>query len=185
MHILFITENYPPEVNATASRVSERAAYWVRWGHRVTVLTSAPNFPQGRVYPGYRNRWYSVEEMEGVRVVRVKTYISQNKGVRRRLLDFISLMVSSYLGSFFQDRPDVVVATSPQFFVTIAGWMIGVTRRCPFVFEIGDLWPASVVAVGAMQQSRMMRLVEKLELFLYHRSSAIVALTKAFKNNLI
>ena len=123
--------------------------------------------------------------MEGVRVVRVKTYISPNKGVHRRLLDFTSLMVSSYIGSLFQDRPDVVVATSPQFFVAIAGWLIGVTRRYPFVFEIGDLWPASVVAVGAMRRSRMLNLVEKLELFLYHKSSAIIALTGAFKRNLV
>ena len=69
MHILFLTENFPPERNAPASRVYERACYWVRWGHKVTVITSAPNFPEGRVHPGYRNRWYQVEERDGIRVI--------------------------------------------------------------------------------------------------------------------
>jgi len=73
MHILFLTENFPPERNASAGRVYERACYWVRWGHRVTVPTCAPNFPEGKVYPGYRNRWRQEENMDGIRVVRVKT----------------------------------------------------------------------------------------------------------------
>ncbi len=58
MTILFLADNFPPEKNAQASRVYERACYWVKWGHEVTVITCAPNFPEGKVYPGYRNRWY-------------------------------------------------------------------------------------------------------------------------------
>lgn len=185
MKILFLTENFPPETNAAATRVFERAVYWVRDGHEVTILTSAPNFPEGRLFPGYRNRWRQVEIIDGIRVVRVKTFISRNEGIALRTLDFISFMITAFIAGLFEKRPDVVAATSPQFFAAVGGWMLSVCRWRPFVFELGDLWPASIVAVGAMKPSLALRLVEKLELFLYRRSAAVAALTRAFRKNLI
>ncbi|MAM68895.1 MAG: glycosyltransferase WbuB [Rhodospirillaceae bacterium] len=185
MKILFFTENFPPETNAAATRVYERALYWVQDGHDVTVLTSAPNFPSGKLFEGYRNRWRQVEDMDGIRVVRVKTFIARNTGVILRTLDFVSFMVSAFFASLFEKRPDVVCSTSPQFFAAVGGWLTAACRRRPFVFELGDLWPASIVAVGAMKKSLGLRLVEKLELFLYRRSAAIAALTHAFKRNLV
>jgi len=185
MHILFLTENYPPETNAAATRVSERAAYWIAAGHRVTVLTSAPNFPGGKLFPGWRNRWRQSEIRDGVRVVRVKTYIAANEGVVRRILDFQSFMVTAVLAGLIEERPDLVVATSPQFFAAVGGWALAALRRVPFVFELGDLWPRSITAVGAMRDSAALRALERLELFLYRRAAAVVALTYAFKADLI
>lgn len=184
MHILFLTENFPPETNAAATRVFERALYWVKWGHQVTVITSAPNFPQGKLHEGWKNAWYQTEMREGIRVVRVKTYISANEGFLRRTLDFVSFMVTAYGAGLFQRRPDVVVATSPQFFAAVGGWALAATRRLPFVFELGDLWPRSILAVGAMKDSPVIKTLEWLELFLYRRSEAVAALTHAFKRDL-
>ena len=185
MNILFLTENFPPETNAAATRVYERACYWIKSGHQVTVITSAPNFPEGQLYPGYQNRWRQVEDMSGIRVVRVKTYIAPNRGVIRRTMDFLSFMVTGFWAGLFEPKPDVIAATSPQFFAAVAGWMLGGARRRPFVFELGDLWPASIAAVGAVHSSVALRLIEKLELHLYARSEAVVALTQAFKDNLL
>ena len=184
LNILFLTENFPPETNAAATRVFERACYWVKAGHRVTVITSQPNFPEGRLFPGYKNRWRQVEDMSGIRVVRVQTYIAPNRGVVRRTLDFLSFMVAGVWAGLFEDKPDVIVATSPQFFAAVAGWLLSEARRAPFVFELGDLWPASIAAVGAVQPGLALRLIEKLELHLYARAEAVVALTQAFKDNL-
>jgi colanic acid biosynthesis glycosyl transferase WcaI len=185
MRILFLTENFPPETNAAATRVFERACYWAKWGHQVTILTCAPNFPDGQVYEGYKNRWRQVEEMQGIRVVRVKTYVAANRGTVKRTLDFLSFMVAAFGAGLFERRPDVIAATSPQFFAAVGGWALGFVRRVPFVFELGDLWPASIVAVGAMRPSLGLRMMEKLELFLYRRSAAVAALTHAFKQNLV
>ncbi len=185
MNILFITENFPPETNAAATRVYERAAYWVGWGHRVTVLTCAPNFPHGRLFDGWRNRWLQRSEMDGISVVRVKTYIAPNAGRARRILDFMSFGVMAVLVGLGLRRPDVIAATSPQFFSAVAGWALGMVRRRPFVFELGDLWPASISAVGAMRPSPALRAVEKVELFLYRRSACVAALTESFKTNLV
>ncbi len=185
MKILFFADNFPPETNAAATRVYERACHWVRWGHRVTVMTCAPNFPHGRLFPGHRNRWRQCAEMSGIRVVRVKTYIASNRGVFRRTLDFLSFMASGTVAALFEDKPDVVVATSPQFFAAVAGWATGALRGVPFVFELGDLWPDSIAAVGAMRPGPALRMVEKLELFLYRRAAAVVALSGAFRDNLV
>ena len=185
LRILFLTENFPPETNAAATRVYERALYWVKWGHQVTILTCAPNFPEGRLYSGHKNHWRQIEEMDGLRVVRVKTYMAANQGTLRRTLDFLSFMISAFIVGLFERRPDVIAATSPQFFAAVGGWALSAVRRVPFVFELGDLWPASIVAVGAMQPSASLRLMEKLELFLYRRAAAVVALTHAFKQNLV
>ena len=184
MNILFLTENFPPETNAAATRVFERASYWVRWGHQVTVITCAPNFPRGKLFEGYENRWRQVENMAGIRVVRVKTFITRNEGVVLRTVDFLSFLVTGASAGFLEKRPDVVVATSPQFFAAVAGWTVGAARGVPFIFELGDLWPASIVAVGAIHESVPLRWLERLELFLYRRSACVVALTHSFKENL-
>jgi len=184
LRILFFADNFPPEWNAAATRVYERAVYWAKWGHAVTIITSVPNFPDGKVFAGYRNR-YQVESIDGIRVVRVPTYVAANSGRIRRTLDFLSYMVSATIAALFEGEADVVTATSPQFFAAVAGWLTSVIRRRPFVFELGDLWPASIVGVGALKRSPMISMVEKLELFLYRRSAHIVSLTNAFKENLI
>ena len=185
MKILFFADNFPPERNAQASRVSERACHWARWGHDVTVITCAPNFPEGRVFPGYRNAWCQTEEMSGIRVVRVKTYIAPNAGWFWRILDFLSYMFTAFVAGLFERRPDLVVATSPQFFGALGGCLLAELRRIPFVLELSDLWPDSVVAVGAMKPNIGLRLLVKVELWMYNRATRIVALTKAFKSNLV
>ncbi len=185
MKILFLSENFPPESNAAATRVYERACYWADWGHQVTVITSAPNFPEGKLFAGFENNWKQIETMSGIRVVRVKTYIAANRGVLHRTLDFLSFMVSGFLAALKEQRPDVIAATSPQFFTAVAGWAVAGVRRIPFVFELGDLWPASIAAVGVMKKSFALGLIERLELFLYRRSDAIAALTGSFKENLV
>ena len=185
MNILLLSENFPPETNASATRVHERARYWVRWGHAVTVVTSAPNFPDGVVFEGYRNRWHQAEVIDGIRVVRVKTFIAPNRAVIRRSLDFLSFGVSGLAGALFEPRPDVVVGNSPQIFAAAAGCGVGALRRVPFVFELADLWPAAIGSVGAIRRPLLLKLLEKLELYLYRRAAAIVALSAGFKANLI
>ncbi len=184
MRILFITDNFPPEGNAPATRTYEHAVHWVLAGHQVTVITGAPNFPEGKLFDGYKNSWYRMEDMDGIRVVRVKTYIVANEGFFRRTLDYISFMVTSFVAGLFQSRPDVIVGTSPQFFTVCSAWMLSVFRRRPFVFELRDLWPASIKAVGAMQESRAIRALERLELFLYRKATAIVSVTNTFRSEL-
>lgn len=185
MHILFLTDNFPPEGNAPASRTFEHARVWVELGNKVTVITCAPNFPEGKVFEGYSNDWINRETMEGIDVVRVKTYITANEGFVKRILDFMSFMVTGFCAGLFVKKPDIVVATSPQFFTAVSGWAVSAFKRKPFVFELRDVWPASITAVGAMKKSLVIRLLEKLEMFLYRCADKIIAVGDGYKNEII
>ncbi len=181
MHILFLTDNFPPETNAPASRTYEHAKCWVAAGHQVTVVTGVPNFPSGKIHAGYRNELWQRETVDGINLVHVWTYITANEGFLKRTLDYVSFMVFAILASPFLPRPDVIVATSPQFFTPCAAWVVSLLRWRPFVFELRDLWPDSIVAVGAMRETLMIRALRKLEYFLYRRAARIVTVTQSFK----
>ena len=140
MKILFLTHYYPPEGNAPASRVSALAKRWTAEGHEVTVVTSAPNVPNGIVYEGYKNKWTSRETLDGVNVIRIWTWIAPNKGVFRRTLNFISYMWSAFFHCLFMKRPDVMIATSPQFFCGWAGVLLRWFRRFPFILRRWNLF---------------------------------------------
>ena len=185
MHVLFLTDNFPPEVNAPASRTAEHCKEWVRRGHRVTVITCVPNFPKGKIFKGYRNRLWQRQMLDGVQVIRVWTYVTANEGFLRRALDYASYMVAATLAAPFVRGVDIVVATSPQFFTACAGWLVSAMKRRPFVFELRDLWPESIRAVGAMKDGIALRLLEHLELFLYQRANAIVTVTHTFRSKLV
>ncbi|MEM7363217.1 MAG: glycosyltransferase, partial [Pseudomonadota bacterium] len=115
MKILFLSHYYPPEGNAPATRVSALARRWVEQGHEVTVVTCAPNVPNGVVYEGFRNSVIPQEsEVEGVKVIRVWTYLAPNKGMLKRIANYLSYMVTAWLQVMLLPRPDVVIATSPQ-----------------------------------------------------------------------
>lgn len=184
MHILFLTDNFPPETNAPATRTFEHAREWVAAGHKVTVITCAPNFPTGKIFGGYRNKLWQEEEMVGIRVIRVWSYMTGNEGFTKRLLDFTSYMMTAFVASLFVRGVDIIVGTSPQFFTAVAAWASAGLKRRPFVFELRDIWPESIRAVSAMEDSKLLDLLEKLELFLYRRAKVVVTVTHAFKRNL-
>lgn len=184
MKILFLTDNFFPEVNAPASRTYEHAKEWVVKGEDVTVITCAPNFPQGRVYDGYKNSLYSVEYIDGIRVIRVWSYITSNEGFVKRVFDYLSFAFTSFVAGLFV-KTDVIVATSPQFFTAWSGYALSFVKRKPWIFELRDLWPESIRTVGAMKKEKVLDFLEKVELWLYKNSAKVVAVTAAFKTNLI
>ena len=185
MKILFITDNFPPEVNAPATRTFEHCKRWTESEDvEITVITCSPNFPHGKVYEGYKNRLYHKEHIDGIEVIRVWSYITATSGFVKRVLDYVSFAVTAFFTGLFQ-KHDVIIATSPQFFTTWTGWALSKVRAKPWIFELRDLWPESIKTVGAMEQGRIIDTLEKIELGLYRDADKVVAVTEAFKSNLI
>jgi len=180
LKVLFFTHYYPPEVNAPASRTSEHCRAWVEAGAEVTVVTCAPNHPNGKVYPGFANKLYQTETRDGVKVVRLWTWLAANEGFWPRILNYVSYLVMAVLALPFLPRADVVVTTSPQFFCGLVGGVARLVKRAPWVLEIRDIWPESIVAVGAMKKGAAIRFLEWLEAFAYRQADAIVSLTRGF-----
>lgn len=183
MKILFLTDNFPPEVNAPATRTYEHCQEWVKKGADVTVITCVPNFPKGKVYPGYKNKWKTRETIDGIKVVRVWTYISANEGFIRRTLDYISFSITGFFAGLFE-KTDVIVATSPQFFTALAARTLSFWKRKPWVLEIRDLWPESIKTVGAMKDSIFIRYFEKEEMWNYKSADKIITVTDSFKKTI-
>lgn len=184
MKILFLTDNFPPEVNAPASRTYDHCREWVKNGDEVTVITCAPNFPQGKIYDGYKNKWKQKEIIDGIRVIRVWSYIVANKGFLKRTLDFISFSITSFLAGLFIEA-DVIIATSPQFFTALSGRTLKFWKRTPWIMEVRDLWPESIKTVGAMNYEPFIRYFEWQEKRCYRSAKHIVVVTYAFKRKLI
>jgi len=179
MRILFLSDNFPPEVNAPATRTYEHCCEWVKAGADVTVITCTPNFPQGIVYDGYRNKIFFREVVDGIKVIRVWSYITANEGFLKRTLDYISFGVSSFLAGLFVEC-DLIVATSPQFFSALSGRTLGALRRKPWVMEVRDLWPESIKHVGGMTDNVVIKYLEWEEIRCYRKAAGIVSVTDSF-----
>jgi len=178
MRILYISQYFPPEVNAPAQRVIDFSRAWQRAGHEVTVITGFPNHPTGVIYDGYRLRLIQRESVDGINVIRTYLYPSPNKGVFGRCLNYLSFMLSACLvGGPAANKADVVIATSPQLLVGLAGWIISRLKRAPLVLEVRDVWPEALAAVDAGVSRLFYRVLYRLATFLYKRAAVIITVT--------
>jgi len=186
VNILFLTHYFPPESNAPAARTHEHCVRWARQGHDVTVVTCVPNCPTGVVFDGYTNRWSpQVEMVDGIRVVRVWSYVAPNAGTVRRIINYLTYMVAAILASLRVRRPDVVIATSPQFFCGWAGVWVSRLRRVPFLLEIRDIWPESIGTVGAIRNRAILRMLEWLERRMYLAADHIVTVGDGYRDRVL
>jgi colanic acid biosynthesis glycosyl transferase WcaI len=179
MQVLYVSQYYPPEACAPAARVDGFTREWARNSADVGVLTGFPNHPEGIVHDEYKNHWrrgFMREERNGVKVYRTWLYPSANRKLWGRGLNFTSFAVSAAVaGPCVAPRNGVIIATSPQILVGVSGWAIGSLRFLPWVFEVRDLWPESLLGVGqASTDSLLYRSVERVAKFLYRHATHIV-----------
>ena len=176
-------------MGAPAARVSELSRYWARSGHAVTVLTGFPNHPDGVVRPEYRKQFRRLlfrERIDGIDVVRSWLLPFPNRKSHERILNYSSFCASAAVTGSFLRRADVVIATSPQLLVGLSGWWVSRVKRTPFVLEVRDLWPESLVAVGAGDSnSALHRTIGRIAGFLYRKADHIVVVTPAFREHLM
>ncbi|MBN2612412.1 MAG: glycosyltransferase family 4 protein [Bacteroidales bacterium] len=182
MRILFLTDNFPPEVNAPATRTFEHCSEWTKLGHEVTVITCAPNFPDGKVFAGYRNK-RSGENVNGISIIRVKTYITANEGFAKRILDYLSFAIASFFAGL-RINTDVIIGTSPQFFTAVSARWLSFFKQKPWVMEVRDLWPESIVSVGALKESALLHFLSWIEKSLYQSARLIITVTHTFKTRI-
>lgn len=180
MRVLVLTDNFVPEQNAPALRTYEHCRRWADEGVSVTVITTAPNFPTGKVQRPYRNWLYRRETLDGMSVVRVWSFLAPNRGTVLRALDFASFAIAGSLAGLLES-PDVVMATSPQLLTGMAGHLVARAKNKPWVFEVRDLWPESIVAVDAMRHGFVLKRLARLEKRLYRSADRIVTVTEPMR----
>ncbi len=184
--ISFITPYYLPEKGAAAVQASDTAIRLAKRGHQVTVLTTVPNYPTGIVPAEYRGRLVQEEVLDGVRVIRVWSYVTPNKGFLRRVLAQLSFgCLAPALGRKRLGRFDVMIVESHPLFNAIAGRILARRKRCPFIFMVSDLWPESAIQVGVLRNRLLIWLAERLEWSTYLRAGLVWALTEGIQKRLI
>jgi len=182
--ILFISENFPPETNAAATRVFERGIYWKKWGYGIQFITSFPNRFKGKSHIGYSDQLYQYDDIEGLNVLRVKTYIPKKPGTFFRLFHQLSFMIASLVAGLLERKTNIIIATTPQFFCGISGLLLSKMKRIPFILEVADIWTDSIK--GTITTSSLLYVVLRwLETLVYKKSDAIIVLTYSFKEEII
>src|SRR5579863_6282772 len=189
MKILYVSQYFPPEMGAPAARADELSRHWAGAAHEVTILTGFPNHPTGVVPPEYRGqlrRLVMREQADGVNVVRAWLLPFPNRKSYERMLNYSSFCLSAAVMGPFLERPDVVIATSPQLLVGLSGWWAAKVKGVSFVLEVRDLWPESLAAVGVGNANSLLhRTLGKIAGFLYRKAEQIVVVTPAFREHLV
>jgi colanic acid biosynthesis glycosyl transferase WcaI len=199
--ILYVSQYFPPEMGAPAARAAELAQHWANAGHGVSILTGFPNHPTGVVPAEWRGRLRRLtfheepgpenvaheeppqEKPGSIDVYRTWLWPLPNRKAHERMRNYASFCVSAALRGITLPRPDVIIATSPQLLVGLAGWWLAFVRRIPFVFEVRDLWPESLTALGVSDETSLLhRSLSAIANFLYRRADQIVVVSPAFKD---
>src|SRR5947209_840717 len=177
MRIMFLTHYFPPEIGAPQARMFELAKRLDEIGDEVTVVTAFPNYPTGVIHEGYRDRFAMEERMDGVRVIRRWVFATPNSGFFKRILNWLSFVVTS-LTTLRQVGPvDVIFVQSPPLPIGIATLAFSRLKRAPFVFNVSDIWPQSAVELGMLRSKFAIRLAEMLEMHIYRRASRVTVPT--------
>jgi colanic acid biosynthesis glycosyl transferase WcaI len=188
MKILFITQYFAPETEIGGIRILEIASRLREMGHEITVLTGLPNYPNGKLFDGYRRKaWRGTwtENINGLQVTRVALFPSHDKKSIPRLLNYFSFLFFSSLRSLFMKRPDIVVCTSPPLTIGLTAWFAANRFRVPFLLEIRDLWPEAAIELGYLKNPRVRRLAYALESFLYSRAAKIISVSEGMRADLL
>lgn len=183
MRVVILTQYYPPEIGAPQTRLAALARQLVRRGHEVEIVTAMPHHLLGRTYEPYRGKAYMRDEIDGIRVHRTWVYAATGTGARR-IVNYLSFMLTSFFGLMQTRRPHLLFVESPPLFLSIPGWIAAKLRGAQLVFNVADLWPDSVRELGVMGDGPLMRFAERLEAWSYNRANIINAVTDGIDRTL-
>ena len=182
MRLLFVSQLFDPEysIKGLAYLKGLQEA-----GVEVDVITTFPNYPTGKLFPGYKVRPWAIENHAGIRVIRVWSFISHSKSKPARALSYATFMVASLIAALFNRKPDVLYAYHPQLTIGLMASLFQVIKGVPFVTDVQDLWPDALAATGFHRQGRIYRMINALCNYVYRRSSHIVTLSNGYKEELV
>ncbi len=183
MRVLILAQFYPPE---PAVLMHELARTLRDRDHDVGVLTGFPNYPTGRVYAGYRLRPWRRETLDGVPVTRVFLYPEHGRSGVKRALNYVSFALSSTcLAPFLVNRPDVLFVYHPPLTIGIPALALGWLWRVPYVYQIQDMWPETLVAIDAISSPRVLGWIGRFAKRVYARAAALCVISDGFRDNLL
>ncbi|MCI0498749.1 MAG: glycosyltransferase family 4 protein [Planctomycetales bacterium] len=183
MRILFITQWFQPEATFKGLPFAKEL---VKKGHHVQVLTGFPNYPTGKLFPGYKMKFFQREQMDGVDVVRVPLYPSHDSSALGRIVNYLSFALSAaVLGPWLTKKPDIIYAFHPPPTTYLPAFVLKLLYRVPVVYDIQDFWPETLAATGMFNNRWGLKLVDLYCRLFYKAADKIVVLSPGFKKKLI
>lgn len=181
--VLLLTQWFEPEPTFKGLVFAKAL---LKEGFDVEVVTGFPNYPGGKVYPGYRVRWIQKEIMDGVHITRVPIYPSHDQSAIKRVFNYLSFLITSLIYSLlFVRRFDVIYAYHPPLSVGITASLLKIFRRKPLIYDVQDMWPDTLKSTGMLSNQRLLSFISKVCDWVYRRCDAVVVLSPGFKNLLI
>lgn len=182
MRVLILSHYYSPE---PIPKPGDLAVALVERGHSVSVITGFPNYPEGRIYPGFRLSLWSHCDVDGIPVIRAYQYPYHGKSAFLRFCNYFSFVLTAPIASLFAPRCDVIYVWHPPLTVGLAAWFVSLIRRAPFVYDVQDIWPESAVLSGMLKQGFITRMLTRLEKFVYSKAAHLFVVTQGARANLI
>ena len=184
MKFLILTQFFAPEIGASQVRLGYTCRELRAAGHEVQIVTGMPHHPAGRIFPGYRGRFYLRDEWEGITVHRVWLYAASGSNLKR-LLSYASFVLTSLFGMARAEKPDYVFVDSPPLFLGVSGWLAAKWWSVPLLFNVADLWPDSVRDLGVMKDGTLVNFAYALERWIYRHSAVVTAVTEGIRDSLL
>jgi colanic acid biosynthesis glycosyl transferase WcaI len=184
MKILIMAQHYAPEEVSGAVLGTELASDLVKRGHKITFVTCAPNYPMGKIFPGYKNQIYSKKTVDGVQVVRIWSYIS-TKTFWRRILNYGTFSFNAFFGGLISGKHDILLSFSPPLPLGVSAWLLSRLWGIPWILNVQDIYPEIAVVTGILKNPITINILEHLENFLYQKAAHIQVLSEGFKENLL
>ena len=182
MHILILSQYYNPE---PVPKPTELAHELHLLGHKVSVVTGFPNYPSGELYPGYKLRFLQESTIEGIEVTRTYEFPYHGKNALGRIFNYVSFMISAPFSLLKNRDFDVIYVWHPPLTIGIAAWLISVLTGTPFVYDVQDIWPESVVVSGLVNNKVLIKIIQIVEKFVYRKASLLFVVTNGARENLL
>jgi glycosyltransferase involved in cell wall biosynthesis len=184
MHVLLITQYFPPEIGAAATRWGDYVQILIKKGHRVTVLCEMPNYPLGTYFPGYKRQWVKQEKVSpNLTIIRSFAWANNRNSAIKKLGHYLVFMFSGLLTAFRLKNYHVLIVSSPPLFVGVIGAIISKIKSIYFFLDIRDLWPESVMALGEVRSKWVFNMGKKLESFIYKSTNGYILTVPGFKKH--
>ena len=186
MHVFLITQYYPPEIGAAASRWSDYVSILINKGHKITVLCEMPNYPNSDYYNGYKNSWVKIEKISSkLTIVRSKAFASDRSSFLKKIIHYFVFLVSGLINSLKIKNYDLIIVSSPPLFVGIIALFLKKVKNINYLLDVRDLWPDSVFALGQLKKGLLYKLGKKLEITIYNSAKGFIFPVPGFKKYLI
>lgn len=182
--IIIVSQYFPPETGAAASRMGDLSKHLSLGNYEVTVLTEIPNYPEGRITKGYSFRFLQKETVGMVQIFRSFVLPTKRRNFFERAIFFVSFFLGTLINSFRLPAADIVMGTSPSPLTALSAWFISKIKGAKFVLDIRDLWPASIISLTHMKSGLVVFLLKKLEKFLYNRADLISLAVPGFREHI-